>query len=200
MRRTKEQAQQTYDQILASALYLFDERGYSTTTLAQIAEKAEVTRGAIYHHFANKEEILKALSARQLMEIQTMCEEALSAPNTWLKLSELFLWFIENINSDLPCTRFFRIIKKQANSDKIIHEIDRTHQMNWQEKCLNILEKSKLKNEIPVHIQTEELFFYLQNIFAGFCELYSNSEWQEKRILFSQKMIKNAIPFLLQLK
>jgi len=37
---------------------LFRERGYAATSLEQIAEAAEVTKGAIYGHFSSKEDLL----------------------------------------------------------------------------------------------------------------------------------------------
>jgi AcrR family transcriptional regulator len=48
----------TRQRILDQAERLFRERGYAATSLEQIAEAAEVTKGAIYGHFANKEDLL----------------------------------------------------------------------------------------------------------------------------------------------
>lgn len=45
MRRTKEEAAITRQNILKAALILFSEKGYATTTLAEIAQSAQVTRG-----------------------------------------------------------------------------------------------------------------------------------------------------------
>ena len=57
MRRTKSEAEQTRNSILDAALTLFDEQGYTQTTLSSVARQAGVTRGAIYWHFENKDEI-----------------------------------------------------------------------------------------------------------------------------------------------
>jgi AcrR family transcriptional regulator len=45
-------------EILDAALKVFAERGYRNTRLEDIGEAAGVTKGAIYHYFANKEELL----------------------------------------------------------------------------------------------------------------------------------------------
>ena len=45
-------------EILEAALRVFAERGYRTTRLEEIGEAAGVTKGTIYHYFANKEEVL----------------------------------------------------------------------------------------------------------------------------------------------
>ncbi len=47
-RKTKEDAQATREAILDAALQVFSVYGVSRTSLADIAKKAGVTRGAIY--------------------------------------------------------------------------------------------------------------------------------------------------------
>jgi AcrR family transcriptional regulator len=48
----------TRERILGEAKRLFRERGYAATSLEQIAEAADVTKGAIYGHFSSKEDLL----------------------------------------------------------------------------------------------------------------------------------------------
>jgi len=48
----------TRQRLLDEAQRLFRERGYAATSLEQIAEAAEVTKGAIYGHFSSKEDLL----------------------------------------------------------------------------------------------------------------------------------------------
>ncbi len=59
-----ESKERTRQRLLSEAQRLFRERGYAATSLEQIAEAAEVTKGAIYGHFASKEDLmLSALEA-----------------------------------------------------------------------------------------------------------------------------------------
>lgn len=53
-----ESKERTRQRLLAQAQRLFRERGYAATSLEQIAEAAEVTKGAIYGHFVSKEDLL----------------------------------------------------------------------------------------------------------------------------------------------
>ena len=61
MRRTKEEAAITREQLLQKALAAFSKKGYANTTLEDIAREAEVTRGAIYWHFGSKAELYNTM-------------------------------------------------------------------------------------------------------------------------------------------
>lgn len=60
-RKPKEQSDKTYDLLLDAAEQVFSENGYANTTLQEIAERAGLTRGAIYWHFRDKAQLLDAL-------------------------------------------------------------------------------------------------------------------------------------------
>ncbi len=64
----------TRERILNVAMELFTENGYDGTSLREIAERLEVTKAAIYYHFASKEDILMALH----MRLHDLGKEALS--------------------------------------------------------------------------------------------------------------------------
>ena len=54
--------EETVQKILDAALHLFLEKGYEQTTILDIVENmGGMTRGAFYHHFKSKEEVLDAL-------------------------------------------------------------------------------------------------------------------------------------------
>ena len=61
MKRTKEEAAITREQLLSKALTAFSKKGYAATSLEDIAREAEVTRGAIYWHFGSKAELYNTL-------------------------------------------------------------------------------------------------------------------------------------------
>ncbi|SCC53505.1 multidrug efflux transporter transcriptional repressor AcrR [Kosakonia oryziphila] len=60
-RKTKQQAQETRQHILDVAIRLFSRQGVSSTSLADIAQAAGVTRGAIYWHFKNKSDLFSEI-------------------------------------------------------------------------------------------------------------------------------------------
>lgn len=57
--------EETVSRILDAAMQLFLEKGYDATTIQDIVDHLDVTKGALYHHFKSKEEILSAAIDRQ---------------------------------------------------------------------------------------------------------------------------------------
>jgi len=54
-------AEKRREQLLTAARKLFVKKGFRGTTTDEIARKAKLTKGSIYHHFKSKEDILFAL-------------------------------------------------------------------------------------------------------------------------------------------
>ncbi|KJS55343.1 ScbR family autoregulator-binding transcription factor [Streptomyces rubellomurinus] len=51
----------TRQAVLVAAAEVFDERGYAAATMAEILDRAGVTKGALYFHFHSKEELALAV-------------------------------------------------------------------------------------------------------------------------------------------
>ncbi|GAB3627416.1 TetR family transcriptional regulator [Pandoraea terrae] len=78
-RKTKEEAIETRNLLLDTAEAVFAAKGVSRTSLADIAEAAGVTRGAIYWHFKNKIDLFNAMTDRIRLPMERMidqCHEA----------------------------------------------------------------------------------------------------------------------------
>ena len=65
----------TRRQILDSALYLFEKNGFDRTSLQEIVDRAHLTKGALYHHFESKEDLLWQIQDEYLdVQIQKVRE------------------------------------------------------------------------------------------------------------------------------
>ena len=74
MRRTAAESRATREHVLRAALSVFSRAGYSAARLEDIAREASVTRGAIYHHFRNKEGLYRALVAERSVGVNRMAQ------------------------------------------------------------------------------------------------------------------------------
>lgn len=56
------------NKILTAASEVFAQKGYDAATMQDITEKCGLSKGAIYHHFKSKEEIMLALGERLFLD------------------------------------------------------------------------------------------------------------------------------------
>src|SRR6516164_8876532 len=69
--RKKQQTRETIERV---ALELFAERGYDETTLAEIAEAADVSPRTIFSYFTSKEDILFCEESRRIEKAEEALE------------------------------------------------------------------------------------------------------------------------------
>ncbi|MFB8388254.1 TetR/AcrR family transcriptional regulator [Microbacterium sp. NPDC055910] len=62
------------ERILAVAVDLFNERGYDATSVADLASRLGVTKSALYHHFASREELLEVAVDDALTGLETLLD------------------------------------------------------------------------------------------------------------------------------
>src|SRR5258706_6256167 len=61
MARQEERRAATRGAVMRAAQKLFESKGFSATTMDEIAAAAGVAKGAVYHHFPSKEELFEAV-------------------------------------------------------------------------------------------------------------------------------------------
>lgn len=59
--RRLDYSESTREALVDSAVELFTRRGYAGTSLDEIARRARVTKGALYHHFSGKQALFEAV-------------------------------------------------------------------------------------------------------------------------------------------
>lgn len=77
--RKVEQGDATRESLVRAAIALFTERGFAETSTTEIVRRADVTRGALYHHFADKEELFRAAFQAVETDIFERCGAATAA-------------------------------------------------------------------------------------------------------------------------
>lgn len=89
-------ARDTRRALIRSARTLFARRGYEATGVDQIAAHAGATRGAVYHHFESKRELLlTVLDEMQAALARRVSEAASSETDPWLRVRTALATFLD---------------------------------------------------------------------------------------------------------
>ena len=70
---------QTRQALLVAARSLFVEKGFAATSTPELVERAGMTRGALYHHFRDKAEVLHAVLEEEARQVAEEIEKAAPA-------------------------------------------------------------------------------------------------------------------------
>ena len=102
---------QTKDAILQAAIDVFVDKGFVRSSLEQIAQQAQVTRGAIYWHFKNKHHIFEALQEKLYQpltssifeDLQKNCDDSLQ------QLEKLCIKLLVDLDNDPTRKKILKI-------------------------------------------------------------------------------------------
>lgn len=111
--------EETVEKILSASMRLFLEKGYENTTLQDIIDQlGGLTKGAIYHHFKGKEEILLAITDRLGEETERRMAAIRDDPtrNGLEKLREMFWASLRNADQ----TQMFSVAPNLLNNPRFL--------------------------------------------------------------------------------
>ncbi len=78
-RSNRERTEATRAALLDAARTLFVRNGYAQTSTPEIAARAQVTRGALYHHFTDKRDLFRAVLDREAEAVAAQIRAATPA-------------------------------------------------------------------------------------------------------------------------
>ncbi|MGW4203226.1 TetR/AcrR family transcriptional regulator [Streptomyces sp. NPDC004726] len=76
MTKKAEQGDATRRQLVEAAIALFTAHGYAEASTTRIVERAGVTRGALYHHYPDKEALFEAAYTAVQKDVYARCASA----------------------------------------------------------------------------------------------------------------------------
>lgn len=76
-RRTQEErSSETTERLVAAAMVVFGERGFAKTSIEDLNNATQMTRGALYHHFDDKADLFRAAFTRMEVELVARIQAA----------------------------------------------------------------------------------------------------------------------------
>jgi len=122
------------EQILESALLLFDRHGYYATGMDDIGEATGLTGPAIYRHFSSKEEILARLiseRATRSLELARKIASAKGSPEE--KLRNLIIFYADELidSPELASVAFYNRRSLSGETREAVERLERHHIDVW---------------------------------------------------------------------
>ncbi len=174
-RKANDNGIETKKAILASAKRLIARRGYENTSLSDIAKYASVTRGAVYWHFENKEELLIAL-LDSLEEDFPSCKYIKAAcnlkeENPLLMLKNWVLYMVDDLDVEFLSSRFvaeFMKIVHGSVRNKELQERLKKRIENRNNFTILALKNAVDKGQLPQNLDIDAASQHLIMFFIGF--------------------------------
>ena len=91
-----QQGSETQKTLRREARKLGTRQGYSGANTTELVERASVTKGALYHHFANKKELYQAVVEDAEQELVEKLEAAGAGKKAWDRLHAMCRAYLES--------------------------------------------------------------------------------------------------------
>ncbi len=107
----RERATATRSTIEAVARELFAEVGYHATGTNEIATQAKLTRGALYHHFTDKDDLFAAVFRQVAQELDERSKSAVAAlsGDLWTQITQAFRHYLSLVAESAEYRRILLI-------------------------------------------------------------------------------------------
>jgi AcrR family transcriptional regulator len=109
----------TSEQILKTALSLFCDRGYYSTSIEEIAKQAQISKGLLYHYFQSKAEVLAALVDLRIDEVLLVMNAAKAQPMPVEQIGYIAEGALADVQRQPDVFRFYLNLFSQPKLDPI---------------------------------------------------------------------------------
>ena len=201
MRRTKEESAKTKEKILDISLMVFGQKGYGATKLSDIAKEANITRGAIYHHFKNKTELFDALIDRYHNKFEKAIEPIIDSDDNIInKLKKSFDKYFTLLENDKGMLEFEKVqfSKQELNSSSKEIKQCQTDALEYFNKIENAIRIGQEKDEIKENIDPKEFTFFFFAFVFGIINNWLFFDQPFKLSEIGPKYLNNFIEFHLR--
>ncbi len=186
----KEQARNTKQKLITTAIRLFKQYGYEKVTIEQICKETNVTTGAFYHHLKNKAGVILEGYAEYDDYFDKILKDCVDNDK-------------DNISKILDCIEYQCNFCKKLGVEAIceVYKIQITENNNFfldtnrsifktiNKLVLDAQNENVLNNEISSEEITKELLIVSRGVVYNWCQHNGNFDIYE----CSKKIIKNYI-------
>ena len=151
----KKNARNTRGKIVNAAWKLFYEQGYEDTTVEEIIELSQTSKGSFYHYFDGKDALLSTLSSlfdEKYEELTGQLPPDMSAMETLLFLNRELFGMIEN---SISVELLARLLSTQLTTNGEKHLLDRDR--FYYKLLRKIISRGQEAGQLSAHLSVSEM-------------------------------------------
>ena len=194
MRKTKTEAQKTHQHLLDAALEVFWRDGVTRASLQAIAQEAGVTRGALYWHFKNKEDLFETLFEQQYADFFAAFNDQTLRDNqdVWTHLQHNLTTMFETLatreSKHKFCNVMFSKCEQTAGNETITELACRYHRL-FQKQIAYALQLSREQGRLPENTDIKLAAIYLESSLVGLIKIWIDEPERFDLIAKSKRVI-----------
>ncbi|MBY0463300.1 MAG: TetR/AcrR family transcriptional regulator [Alphaproteobacteria bacterium] len=185
-RPLKSEEDNTAEKILQAARSLFVEKGFSATSISDIAKKASINQSLIYHHFGNKQDLWKKVKEHVLKDSGQFHSFVLKTETT---LQE-FLGHIINQRTSLyennPDLARMMLWQRLEDSDQSLKGGTSASPDEWKEMIVRLQEEGRIRSDLDPDMIIALIIHAVTGIYLYPSPLFNS---MDKRKLYTKMVL-----------
>lgn len=188
----------TKSRIVTAAWKLFYKNGYDNTTVDDIVEASETSKGSFYHYFESKDSLLGSLSYlfdEKYKELEETLDSAMNPIDKLLTINKDLFLMIENTVSVSMLSQLFAAQLITTNEKHMLNP-DRTYYRLLRQIVIEGKERGLFREELTVTDITKAYAVYERAIMYDWCISsgnYSICQYSQKMLpLFLAGLLKQS--------
>ena len=152
-------------QVLEIAVRRFNEQGYDATSVSSLAAELGLSKAALYHHFASKEQILEIALDDALGGLEAVLEEALSGEQpTTTRLVTVIEGAVRVLTSRLPQVTLLLRVHGNSEVERAALERRRVFDQRVAQLVTRAQHEGALRRDIRPSVTTRLMFGMINSI------------------------------------
>lgn len=193
MRKTKTEAQKTRQHLLDAALEVFWRDGVTRASLQAIAQEAGVTRGALYWHFKNKEDLFETLFEQQYADFFAAFNDQTLRDNqdVWTHLQHNLTTMFETLATRESKHKFCNVMfsKCEQTAGRNDYRTGVPLHRLFQKQIAYALQLSREQGRLPENTDIELAAIYLESSLVGLIKIWIDEPERFDLIAKSKRVI-----------
>ena len=164
------------DKISLAALKIFLQKGYAATSISDVVAECKITKGGIYHHFKNKEELFIDAIDYLFERFEELERSMYSEAATLKQILQIYFGSLSSISEvlgamtgseNIDVNNFYMLMTNAFIKFPQIRETHGKLHLKNQEILVEIIKKAQQDGQIKDYIDCETLAFMINALAEG---------------------------------